>query len=168
MRKHNRRLLIEFIRPPVLLLGFVVKTIYRVMFGWWLGPWFQRKANQSLIEDIRAKLPFLFPIGNFVEHPRIRVLPFDYASAELGWENLLFSFTRGREETNVLVAPRHAPNRSYELGPVIAALEDLEAFGRKADHSYPTLHSVVRRPSLLLSQSNRGPKVDTFRELRAR
>ena len=24
----------------------------------------------------------------------------------------------------MLVAPRHAPNRSYELGPVIAALED--------------------------------------------
>ena len=123
MQKHNRRLLVELIRPPILLLGFVVKTIYRTMFGWWLDPRLQRKANQSLIEDVRVNLPFLFPKGSVVEHPRIRVLPFDYASVEIGWENLLFSFTRGRDETNVVVAPRHAPNMSYELGPVIAAIK---------------------------------------------
>lgn len=119
----------ELIRPPVLLVGFVVKTIYRATFGWWLDPWLQRKANQSLIDDVRANLPFLFPNGGVVEHPQVRVLPFDYASVEVSWENLLFSFTRGREETNVVVAPRHAPNMSYELGPVIAALED----GRYSD-----------------------------------
>ena len=124
MRKQNRQLLIELIRPPVLLVGFVVKTIYRTMLGWWLDPWLQRKANQSLVEDVRANLPFLFPKGSVVQPPRIRVLPFDYASVEIDWENLLFSFTRGREETNVVVAPTHAPNMSYELGPVIAALED--------------------------------------------
>jgi hypothetical protein len=124
MRKHNRQLLVGLIRPPVLLVGFVVKAIYRAMFEWWLNPWLQRKANQSLIEDVHANLPFLFPNGSVVEHPEIRVLPFDYASVEIGWENLLFSFTRGREETNVVVAPRHAPNMSYQLGPVIAALED--------------------------------------------
>lgn len=124
MTKRNRELLIEYIRPPVLLVGFLIKTIYRVMFGWWLNPWLQRKANRSLIEDVRMYLPFLFPIGDFVKQRQIRVLPFDYALVELGWENLLFSFARGREETNVIVAPRHAPNMSYELGPVIAALEN--------------------------------------------
>jgi hypothetical protein len=124
MRKHTRQLLAELVRPPVLLVGFVVKTIYRAAFGWWLDPWLQRRANQLLIEDIRAKLPFLFPDGSIVQHPQIRVLPFDYASVEVGWGNLLFSFTRGREETNVVVAPRHAPNMCYELGPVIAALEN--------------------------------------------
>jgi len=63
MRKHNRQLLVELIRPPVLIVGFVVKTIYRTVFGWWLDPWLQRKANQSLTEDVRANLPFLFPKG---------------------------------------------------------------------------------------------------------
>jgi len=107
----------------------VVKTIYGTIFGWWLDPWLQRKSNQSLIEDVRANLPFLFPKGSVVEHPWIRVLPFDYASVEIGWENLLFSFTRGRDQTSVVVAPRHAPNVSYELGAVTAALED----GRYSD-----------------------------------
>src|SRR5215469_6469891 len=134
MRKHNRRLLVELIRPPVLLLGFVVKTIYGALFGWWLDPWLGRKANQSLLEDVRAKLPFLFPNGSVVEHPKIRVLPFDYASVEISWENLLFSFTRGREETSVVVAPRHAPNMSYELGPVIATLENRRYSDRHAIH----------------------------------
>lgn len=77
-----------------------------------------------MIEDVRVHLPFLFPIGSGAEHPQIRVVAFDcYASVEIGWENSLFSFTRGREEINVIVAPRLAPNISYELGPVIAALE---------------------------------------------
>jgi hypothetical protein len=123
MRKNNNQLLVELIRPPLLIAAFVVKAIYRVVFGWWLDPWLQREANQSLTEDVRAALPFLFPNGSVVEHPKIRVLPLDYASVEIGWENLRFSFTRGREETNVVVAPRHALNISYELGPVIATLE---------------------------------------------
>jgi hypothetical protein len=91
VQKHNRQLLFELIRPPVLLVGFAVKTIYRAMFGWWLDPWVQRQANQSLIEDVRANLPFLFPNGSVVEHRQIRVLPFDYASVEIRWEDLLFS-----------------------------------------------------------------------------
>src|SRR5215469_16433566 len=96
MRKHNRQLLIELVRPPILLVGFVVKTIYRTMFGWWLDPWFQQKANQSLVEDVRANLPFLFPKGSVVEHPRIRVHPFDYASVEIGWENFVQAFQMSR------------------------------------------------------------------------
>ena len=141
MRKQNRQLLVEFIRPPLLIIDFVVKMIYGAIFGWWLDPWLQRKANQSLIEDIRAKLPFLFPIGDFVRYPRIRVLPFDYASVELGRENLLFSFTRGREETSVVVAPRWAPDSSYELGPVMAALEGKQYSDRYAVNN---LHDVAK------------------------
>lgn len=125
MRNRNRQLLIELIvRPIVLALAFVVRAIYQTLLGWWLDPLLQRKANESLLEDVHANLYFLFPESQVIQHPRIRVLPFDYASVELTWGNLLFSFSRGREEVNVLVAPRHAPAMSYELGPVIAALEN--------------------------------------------
>jgi hypothetical protein len=134
MRKQNRQLVDDLIRPPVLLVGFVVKMIYRAIFGWWLDPWLQRKSNRALMEEVRANLPFLFPNGSVVEPPQIRVLPFDYASVEIGWENLLFSFTRGREETSVVVAPRDAPSMSYELGPVIAALDDSRYSDRYVIH----------------------------------
>ena len=39
------------------------------------------------------------------------------------WENILVTATRWHGETNLRVAPPHAPNDSYELGPLIAALE---------------------------------------------
>jgi prepilin-type processing-associated H-X9-DG protein len=123
-RNRNSELLIDLVRPIVQLLAFVLKTIYRVLFRWWLDPWLQRKQNQSLLDDIQKNLHFLFLDGHVVQHPQIRVLPFDYTSAEINWENLLFSFTRVREEVSVLVAPRHAPNLSYELGPLVAAVED--------------------------------------------
>ncbi len=123
-RNRNSELLINLVRPIVQLLVFVLKTIYQVLFGWWLDPRLQRKQNQSLLDNIQKNLHFLFPEGHVVQHPQIRVLPFDYASAEIKWENLLFSFTQGREEVSVLVAPRHAPNLSYELGPLVAALEN--------------------------------------------
>ena len=35
----------------------------------------------------------------------------------------MFTITRGRGEVNVSVAPVYAKDKSYELGPVIAALE---------------------------------------------
>ena len=97
MRKHTRQLLFEVMRPPVLLVGFVIKTIYRTMFGWWLDPWLQRKATQSLIEDVRANPPFLFPIASVVEHPQIRVLPFDYASVDVVIPSCLFGAERPAE-----------------------------------------------------------------------
>lgn len=69
MQKRNRQLLVELIRLPILLAGFVVKTIYRTIFGWWLDPWLQRKANESLLEDVRATLSFLFSIGRVIQTP---------------------------------------------------------------------------------------------------
>jgi len=124
MGKRRQELIAELIRPPILAAGFVAKAVYMTFFGWWLDPRLQKKANQSLTEDVRFNLPFLFPVGRVAKQPRIRVLPFDYASVEVVWENLLLSFTRGREEVNVLVSPVHAPSVSYELGPLIAALEN--------------------------------------------
>jgi len=114
----------DFLAPAIRGIGFFIKVVYIALLGWWLGPWLQRKANRSLLNDVRENFSFLFPKGHVLKQPRIRVLPFDYASVEIAWENLLFSFTRGREEVNVLVAPSHAPKMSYELGPAIAALEN--------------------------------------------
>jgi hypothetical protein len=124
VQRRNKLRLLDLFAPVVLGIGFFFKVVYVVFFGWWLDPRLQRRANQSLLNDVRENLSFLFPNGHAVEHPRIRVLPFDYASVEVAWENLLLSFTRGREEVNVLVAPSHAPNMSYQLGPAIAALEN--------------------------------------------
>lgn len=164
MRKRNRELLIKALRPPVQVLAFVVNTVYWIILGWWLNPRLQRKANQSLATDVRENLPFLFPKGRVVEQPRIRVLPFDYASVEVAWENLLFSFTRGREQVNVLVAPSYAPKMSYELGPTIAALENRHYSERDLVNDLRGAANVLRPHLEALNAAFSGQSFPTIKQ----
>jgi hypothetical protein len=143
-RNRKRELLIDLIRPVVQLLFFVVKTINWILLGWWLDPWLQRRRNQSLLDNVRRNLYFLFEKGHVVQHPRIRVLPFNYATVEIAWDNLLFSVTSGRGEETVVVAPHHAPNLSYELGPLVAALENRPYSGRDVITSLSDAANLLR------------------------
>lgn len=123
MQRTTKHRLLEFVAPFFLGIGFIIKVVYNIAFAWWLDPWLQRKANRALRDDVQAKLYFLASQSQVgISHPK-GVLPFDYALVEIHWENLLIIVSRGRGDTTVSVAPRHAPQDSYELGPVIAALE---------------------------------------------
>jgi hypothetical protein len=123
VQRVTKRRVLEFVLPVFLGVGFIVKMVYHIALGWWLEPRLQRKANRELLDDVHANLPFLASQAQMDSPGPITVLPFDYASVEIPWENLLFTISRGREELNISVAPRHAPHQSYELGPVIAALD---------------------------------------------
>ena len=104
-------------------VGFVFKAIYNIAFVWWLDPWLQRRANQALLEDIHRNLYFLYSQAKVVESIPSRIRSFECASVKLAWENVLFTITEWHGEINVSVGPRSALTDSYELGPVIAALE---------------------------------------------
>ena len=80
-----------------------------MFFAWWLDPWFQRKSNQALWDDVQANLYFLYSNGELIKEKHPQILPFDYASVSLVFDNIRFCFTRGREELNVSLSPRHAP-----------------------------------------------------------
>ena len=102
---------------------YVLKGIYWILFGWWLEPRSQRKANQALADDVRANLNFLFSSGELADEGPTPIHPFDYAVVRIDYGNICFYFARGRGELNISLAPRHAPKRSHELALVIAALE---------------------------------------------
>ena len=72
---------------------------------------------------IQANFYFLTSESQVDRSGPTTIHPFDYASVEVPWENLLVTITRGRGDTTVSVAPRHAPRENYELGRLIAALE---------------------------------------------
>jgi hypothetical protein len=101
---------------------FVVTGIYKLTLAWWLATWRQRKSNRALLDDLQRDLYFLVSEAKTIKLPPA-VIPFDYAEVEILWRNVFFSFTRGRGEINVSVAPRHARNVRSQLGPTIAALE---------------------------------------------
>lgn len=111
------------LKPLIQAIEFFFKAIYAVLFGWWLDPWYQRKSNRALLNDVQANFFFLTSKDQVrITHPK-GILPFDYASVEIRWENLVITITRGRGDTAVIVAPRSAPRSSYELGPLIAGME---------------------------------------------
>jgi hypothetical protein len=93
------------------------------VFAWWLDPWLQWKANHALLDDIQRNLYFLYSQALVVKSSPFTVLPFDYASVTLAWQNVLFTITRGRGELNISVAPRSVPGEQYQLGLAVAVLE---------------------------------------------
>ncbi len=143
MPKRNEKLLIAVIRPPLLLLGFVVKTIYLTVIGWWLDPWLQRKQHRALLDDVERNLYFIVSQATAITSPS-EVLPFDYASVEIVWENLFLVVTRGREELNLSIAPNHARDELSQLGPTIAALENRHFSERDAIYSLAEAAALLR------------------------
>jgi hypothetical protein len=96
--------------------------LYIVAFGLWLSPLIRRKDNRKLVADITANLYFLIsdPQANV---SRIGILQSEFPTVKVSWNNLLFTFVRWHGETNMSVAPQHAPRESYQLGPLFAAME---------------------------------------------
>jgi len=116
----------ELVWPLFAGIGLILKVINRTLFGWWLAPLLQRKANTALGDDVQENLYFLYTKGQPIKENWPRALPFDYASVDIVFENLRFCFTRGRGELNVSVAPRRAPHESYQLAVIIAALDSTD------------------------------------------
>jgi len=115
----------ELARPLYYLflgVGFLIRMLYIVAFGWWLSPLIRRKDNRKLVADITANLYFLIsdPQANV---SRIGILQSEFPTVKVSWNNLLFTFARWHGETNMSVAPQHAPRESYQLGPLFAAME---------------------------------------------
>ena len=124
LERRTRESLITLTRPVYVLASVFVRVTYKTLFGWW-EIWSQRRADASLLHDIRVNLPFLFPGATIVKERWYRVLPFDYASVSLNYGNICFCFTRGRGELNVSLSPRRASRDAHELTYVVAVLDSV-------------------------------------------
>jgi hypothetical protein len=122
-RQARIRIVDMVLGPPLLGLFFVAKVFYKILFSWWYDPWSQRKANDSLWNDVQSNFSFLTSKGHLVKERRIRIHPFDYASIRIILDNLCFRFTRGRGELNISLSPSRALEDSHHLDCVIAAID---------------------------------------------
>jgi len=121
MERQTRIRIGELVWPLFAVVGFIFKLIDKTLLAWWLGPLLQKKANKALLDDLQANLYFLYTKGQPVGVKQ--VLPFDYASVYITYDNVRFCFTRGRGELNVSLSPIYAPQETYLLSVVIAALD---------------------------------------------
>ena len=125
MNRQTRERIITLLRPPFLLVSFIVSGVFKALF-WLPSIWSQRKDDEALWSEVQSNLYFLSSQGQRIEtigERRTKVLPFDYATVVLVFKNLCFYFTKGRRELNVSIAPRYARNDPFELRIVIAALD---------------------------------------------
>jgi hypothetical protein len=106
------RILIAVLRPPLLVLGFILGNLYKLCFGWY-DKRLARQHEQRFADDIRRCLPFLFS-----EHGA-KVIPnegvpfppsFDGAYVTVAVGDLRLRFIRGRGDFSVRVASAFAPN----------------------------------------------------------
>jgi hypothetical protein len=65
-----------------MLFSVLYSWPHKMLFGR-LEIWMQRKADSSLLYDVRTTFFFLFSPAEIVKERRYRVLPFDYASVRL-------------------------------------------------------------------------------------
>ena len=126
MGRELKSWLVAFITPPLLVVGFVVKTLYKLLFSG-ADRRLAKREQDRLAKEIHEEMPFLF--GEY----GARIIPnqgvpfppgFDYAIVTLEIGDLLFRFIRGRGDLDVWVASKNAPQEWHDVLLVIRAMED--------------------------------------------
>ena len=148
--------IVSILRPPVLLLVFLVGRIYKALFGWWLGPWMDRKYEKSFIKELQESAPSLFAEhdGKFVPNPQNPSKGSE--SVTVLAEGILFQFSRWRDEITVKVSPEAKPTDLHELSALIknstrrlpsqqpAEYFTLRQFGRILDAHFETIRGEIK------------------------
>jgi hypothetical protein len=121
LRELWKFVLLYFVRPLALFFGALVGSFYNVFFGWWLATLVRRGPQRELERDVLAQHAWLFEKygAKLVAETKHRKQVFDYAEIKLSVGPLLLGFVRGRGESHINVAPRHAPRDWYDFGEAI-------------------------------------------------
>jgi hypothetical protein len=118
----SRWIINYIIRPPLLLVQFVVSPILDLMFGWvgWLFAIHNERKLRTLVRDTH---PFLFTKyhAKIVPNKGVPFPPaFDYAFVTVAVGKVLVRFCEGRGELDVRLASTEAPGEWHELTLVIS------------------------------------------------
>jgi hypothetical protein len=122
MKQKNKDLVIRILWIAFYPVGFVLARVWDTFFGWWVGPWLQRRSNEALWSDVQANLYFLCAKGRRMKETWPKNLPFNQGTVTLEFENLRFNISRGRDQLQVYVGPTFQRN-NHELEYVVATLE---------------------------------------------
>jgi hypothetical protein len=119
---------LEYIfRPLALLIFAIIGFIYKVLFGWWLGPWLNHLGEKRLKEDIQQSVPSLFAEhgGKFV--PNSEKARRGSESVTVLTEGMLFQINRWRDELMVKVASESKPTELCEVRALVKNSKRLRA-----------------------------------------
>jgi hypothetical protein len=139
--------LLEVFRPLFLLIGFVLRIIYQILFSWWMNPLYDNWVRDDFAKDIRNAIPSLFDRhgGRVVPDPKPYVNDENMDYVCVACPSLIFKFRRWhRENYRIEIAPTFAPADSYEV------IDALLLVDPQADVEQPMLDVDWRRWENLL------------------
>jgi len=124
-RKIVNTLIIFVVRPPLVLIGVVVKAIYYLFFGWWLDPKLTKRDHDQFLSDIHKWLGFLFSDYGATVIPNDKEPPllFDFALVTLAVGDLIFRIFRDRGSFTLRVASSKSPNEFHEFSTLLSAMD---------------------------------------------
>jgi hypothetical protein len=116
--------LVAIMRPPLVLLRFILSPVSKPVFGR-VNIRIAKKNEAQLRQDVADALPFLFSeyAGHVVPNEGVPFPPsFDYAFVTVALDDLFLRVTRGRGDLGVNVAPAFAPSDWHELSLALSAI----------------------------------------------
>jgi hypothetical protein len=142
------------IRPPLMVLKFILTPLDRILFGF-LDKLIARRNEDRLRQDIRTAAAFLFEKyhGLVVPNEGVPFPPgFDYAFVTVAVNNILIRFCRGRGELDVRLASKNSACDWHDLALLVNLIDP------KVDRQR-TYFSDLREVSSLLQ-----PNIDRLRQ----
>jgi hypothetical protein len=124
MNREAESWVVAIVRPPLLLLRFILRPLSTLAFGG-VNRRIAKKNEARLIQDVEDALAFLFTEygGRIVPNEGVPFPPsFDYAFVTVALNDLFLRFTRGRGELGAHVAPTFARSDWHELPLVLSAI----------------------------------------------
>jgi hypothetical protein len=125
MRRETKQFIGNYVvAPPLRVIGFVVKTLYWVLGGWWFDKRFNAAQQKRLVQEVEKDFWILFAQhnGRIVANEHTEHLG-NWPIVTVAAEGLLFRFIRARDEQGVYVASEGAPSEWHDLGYVLSAVE---------------------------------------------
>jgi hypothetical protein len=114
------------IRPPVLLVGFVIGKLYWLLIGWWYEKRVARSQERALLDSVMDKMRFLFSGhgARVVANGDVGALAkLGAAIVTVSAEGLRFRFIEHRGDRQVHVTSDNQPYKWYELSSVLNAID---------------------------------------------
>src|SRR5947199_1343664 len=143
----SARVVVGVLRPPFLVLGFILGNLYKLCFGW-LDRRLSRQNEQRFADDIRSHLSFLF-----TEHAA-QIIPnqgtpfppsFDGAYVTVAVGAVQLRFVRGRGDFSVSVASEFAPQHWEDVRLVADDIGEWDtSLSRRYSYSLETFERVLR------------------------
>jgi hypothetical protein len=123
-------IVVGLFRPIVFVFGVLLRSLYQLLFSWWLNPIIDGWLHKAFADDLRHAMPFLFDLYDARLVPDLRPAANDPRKEYvcIGTQNLIFQFARWRRENyEVRVSPSFAPSDSYDLVDALRIVDSKNA-----------------------------------------